>query len=255
MQEFINDLILQAGEIAKNAYDKEHIVEKKKPRELVTETDKEIEQFIKNIIMQKYPEHQIIGEESDIVNAENVSHIWYIDPIDGTTNFAHNIPLFGISIGYEFEGETRDAAIYLPILGELYYATRGKGAFKNNKRIFVSKRAKLLDIVGTTGFACIRTGKRDNNLKYFSRIVPRLRSIRRMGAATLDMCYVACARFDAFWEMRLNPWDMVAGILIVKEAGGRVTDFSGGSDMIEKQEILATNGTIIHKQILELLRP
>ncbi len=255
MQKFINNLILKAGKIAKKNYGKPHNIKQKRPRELVTETDKEIEDFIKDRIINKFPTHQIIAEESDTLNKENTSNIWYIDPIDGTTNFAHNIPSFGISIGYEFEGKMKNGAIYLPILNELFYAEKNKGAFKNKKRIFVSKREELINIVATTGFACIRTGKKENNLKYFTRIAPEIRSIRRTGAATLDMCYVACGRFDVFWEMRLNSWDVVAGKLIVEEAGGKVTDFSGGQDVIEKQEVLATNGTSIHEQIIELLQP
>ncbi len=255
MKKFINNLILQAGKIAKNNYGKPHNIKQKSPRELVTETDKEIEDFIKSKIMKKYPGHQIVAEESDIVNKENTSHIWYIDPIDGTTNFAHNIPLFGVSIGYEFEGQMKNGAIYLPVLNELFHAEKGNGAYKDKKRAFVSKRKELINIVATTGFACIRTGKKENNIKYFSRIAPKIRSIRRMGVATLDLCYVACGKFDVFWEMRLNPWDVMAGRLIVEEAGGKITDFSGGRNIMEKQEILASNGTSIHEEILQLLQP
>lgn len=256
MQKFINNLILKAGKMAIKQYGKVHSIEYKLPREFVTETDKKIEDFIKHSILKKFPQHQIIGEESDIVNRENTSHIWYIDPIDGTANFVHNIPIFGTSIGYaEGEGGMKNGAIYFPALKELFYAEKGEGAFKNKKRIYISKRENLNEITAVTGFSCLRTGKKDNNLRYFNIIVPKIRGIRRTGSATFDLCCIACGRLDAFWEMELKPWDIMAGKIIVEEAGGKVTDFSGGQLLNEKREILATNGTSLHEQFLQLLQP
>ena len=254
MQKFINNLILKAGKILKKEYGKSQIVEQKHTRELVTETDKKINDFLISRIRKKFPRHQIISEESDIVNKENKSHIWYIDPIDGTTNFIHNIPVFGISIGYEREGQMENGTVYFPILNELFYAEQGKGSFKNKKQIYPSKREKMIEITAGTGFCCIRAGRKDNNLKYFNRIVPQIRGIRRIGAASYDLCCVACARLDAYWEMELKSWDIMAGKLIVEEAGGRVTDFSGGEALNEKKEILATNGTSLHEKFIRLLK-
>lgn len=254
MQRFINKIILDAGKKLLKMYDNKYQIMYKNPRDLVTEADKSIEKYIKTEILKEFPHHQIIAEESDTQNIENKDHIWYIDPIDGTTNFVHKFPCFSISIAYENKQQLSNASIYSPVLKEYYYAVKGKGAFKNNKRIYVSQQNKLINALATTGFACIRAGLKQNNLKHFNKIVPQIRGIRRTGSATYDLCTVASGVVDAYWEMELHAYDIMAGKLIVEEAGGRVSDFSGKDQFPKKKEILATNGTALHAQFIKLLQ-
>ena len=161
MQKFIQNIILKAGKMLLKEYGSTQAVEEKNSRELVTETDKKIEEFLKHRILKRFPHHQIIGEEGDIVNPGHNSHIWYIDPIDGTNNFIQTIPVFGICIGYELEGSMINGAVYFPVLRELFKAERHGGAFKNKQRIYSSKRTELMRITAGTGFSCIRSGNKN----------------------------------------------------------------------------------------------
>jgi myo-inositol-1(or 4)-monophosphatase len=180
------------------------------------------------------------------------SFIWFIDPLDGTTNFAHGLPIFCISIALEVEGEIMMGLVYDPPREELFFALNGKGAYLNNKRIKVSETKKLDKSLLVTGFPYdVRTSK-ENNLNYFQSFIMKAQAVRRLGSAALDLCYVASGRFDGFWEMKLSPWDVAAGSLIVKEAGGEVTNFSGKKFNIHGREILADNG-LIHKKMIEVL--
>ncbi len=253
MQEFILNLIRNAGKKVLTYYGKltEYDIKFKNPKDIVTTADKEIEEFIKGEISKKFSRHTIIAEES--VNKEKLGEdIWYIDPIDGTTNFVHQFPFWGISIAYgKNNNDIRNSAIYFPVLNELFWAAKGKGAFKNGIQIYVSKENNLINSLLSTGFACLRAGWENNNLRYLNKILPLIRDIRRTGSACFDLCSVACGRVDGFWELNLSSWDIMAGILIVEEAGGKVSDFDGKNNYIEKREILATNG-IIHNKILEI---
>jgi myo-inositol-1(or 4)-monophosphatase len=227
-------------------------IKNKNPKDIVTKTDIEIENFIKQEITKKFPSHYIVAEESFKSNVD-ADNVWYIDPIDGTTNFLHNFPIFGVSVAYTKEKKILAAAIYFPVLKELFWATKNGGAFKNNKKIYVSKQTNINNALLSTGFACLRSGLKKNNLKYFNKIIKKVRDIRRTGSACFDMCSVASGRLDGFWELNLSSWDVTAGTLIVEEAGGKVTDFSNTKNFLEKREIVATNGKI-HNQLLSLLK-
>jgi myo-inositol-1(or 4)-monophosphatase len=219
--------------------------------DLVTQIDLKAEKFIVGKIKKTFPGHSILAEEGG--GSDNQSdYKWIIDPLDGTTNFAHGYPAFCVSIGLEIEGEMMLGAIYNPVLDELFYASKGKGAFLNRKRIHVSKEGKLSHSLLSTGFPYDIADTFIDNLENFGRMYKASRGIRRAGSAALDLCYLACGRFDGFWELKLHAWDTAAGIVIVSEAGGRVTDLHGGKYSIYDNSILATNGKI-HKQMQNVL--
>lgn len=201
----------------------------KTERDLVTPVDRAVEEFIVSEIRNRYPDHDIYGEETGR-SGPGSGACWVIDPIDGTTSFVHGLPFYSVSIAFQKDDQTRIGAVYAPVLDELFFAEKSCGAFLNGRPIRVSKTDRLIHALVATGFACIRAGWSRNNLTYLNRILPRIRDIRRTGSAALDLCYVACGRFDGFWEMNLNLYDIAAGALIVTEAGGRMMDFNGGSD-------------------------
>jgi len=223
---------------------------------LVTEADRQAERLITARIRKIYPNHIIIGEEGGETPPEPSAArepVWFVDPLDGTTNFAHGFPFYCVSIGVETDGRIAVGVVYDPVRRELFSAIRGKGAFCNGRRLRVSSTEKLDQSLLVTGFAYdVRTSRR-NNLGHFSRFSLRCRGVRRTGAAALDLCYVAAGRLDGFWEMNLCPWDTAAGSLIVEEAGGRMSRFSGGDYDIRGQELVASNGRI-HEEMIGLLR-
>ena len=218
---------------------------------LVTDVDRASEQLIREAIASHYPRHQVLGEESGL--DENVSdYRWVVDPLDGTTNFAHGFPHFAVSIALEHKGETRLGVVYDPMRDELFAAERGTGATLNRRPIHVSKTAELSKSILSTGFPYdIRTAEL-NNLDHWKNFAMNAQALRRVGAASLDLCYVACGRFDGFWELNLSPWDTAAGALIVEEAGGRVTNFGGGPFSNYKPQVLASND-LIHNRMIEVL--
>ncbi|MBN1897194.1 MAG: inositol monophosphatase [Spirochaetes bacterium] len=254
VKDFILDLIKRAGKKLSDLYGKisDYEIKSGNPKDLVTTADRAIEEFIKKEIEKRFPSDTIIAEESKILEKTGRDK-WYIDPIDGTTNFIRKIPFFGISIAYEVRDTLQEGAIHFPILKEIFHATRGKGAFKNDQKICVSSRNNIINSLLATGFACLRSNLDNNNLKNLNRILPLIHDIRRTGSACYDLCSVACGRFDGFWELNLASWDVKAGALLVNEAGGKVTDFDGKEDYIERKEILATNG-LIHEKVLDLFR-
>ncbi len=254
IQEFINNLLIRAGDLILKYFGKLETkdIRFKNPKDMVTEADMRAEEFIKSEITKKIPEADFVAEESFRGNIPESDNLWIIDPLDGTTNFVHTLPIFAVSISFLDKGVLTNAGTYIPILKELYYAEKGKGAYLNNKRIKVSQTDDLKKSILATGFACLRKGSKRNNLIYLPEILPRIRGIRRYGAATYDFCCVASGKIDGFWELELGPWDMMAGSLIVEEAGGKVTDFSNEKNFIEKREVLATNG-LLHNILLELL--
>lgn len=249
MTPFLKDLIRQAGNIC--IKDQKRLkpadVDFKNKKDLVTLTDKKVEDFIINGIRAKYPLHDIFGEETGRSGFSS-DFLWIIDPIDGTTSFFHQQPFYSISIAVQHLGKTILGAVYAPSLNELFHADVD-GAFLNDEHIFVSTTHRLVSSVMATGFACLRADLDHNNLVYFNKIVPKLRDIRRYGSAALDLCYVACARLDGFWEMNLNIYDIAAGAFIVEQAGGTLSDFNGDHHFPE-QGIVAAN-KYLQKKLLE----
>lgn len=226
-------------------------LEFKNPKDLVTIIDKKVESFLIQKIKARYPEHDILGEETGR-SGESSRFLWIIDPIDGTTSFVHGQPFYAVSIALERQGELIIGAVYAPVLGQLFHGEKGKGAFLNDVPIQVSRTEKPIDAVMATGFACLRAGLKENNLTHFNKIVPQLRDIRRYGSAAIDLCYVACGKLDGFWEMNLNIYDIAAGVLIVREAGGNISDFSNAAHYPE-QGIVAAN-SYLHPVLIKLLR-
>lgn len=247
------DIIKNSGDILLRHYGKlDHIETKSGSIDLVTAADREAEEYIIGQIRSHFPEHGILAEESGGDSADSSEFRWVIDPLDGTTNFAHSCPLFCTSIGVQKGRETITAAVYNPYYRELFFAEKKAGAFLNQKKISVSGVDSLGKSLVTTGFAYDRRERADHYMEIFKDFMMRCHGVRRMGAAALDLCSVACGRCEGYWEENLKPWDTAAGFLILEEAGGRVTDFSGAPFRIEKKGILATNG-FIHSDMMDVL--
>ena len=242
----------ESGRIQKEWLRKEKRIEFKGEINLVTDVDRRCEQRIIEIIRGAFPDHNILTEETPLPLLSSPFR-WIIDPLDGTTNYAHGYPRFCTSIALEREGRVMVGAVYDPLLDELFVAQEGKGAFLNGERIAVSATDRLINALLCTGFPYDLRESRENNLDYFNRFIMEARAIRRDGSAALDLCYVAAGRFDGFWELKLHPWDVAAGKLLVEEAGGRVTDFRGGPLDIEGTETLASNGKI-HADMVRVLQ-
>lgn len=221
---------------------------------LVTEYDLRAEEIIVRALRQRFPQIAIYAEEQgggDPTGWEQPT--WLIDPLDGTTNFAHGFPAFAVSIALVAEGEPVLGVIYDPLLDETFAARRGGGATLNDRPIHVSAVPVLDKALLATGFAYDRRTRPDNNVGHFAHFLRRCQGMRRAGAAALDLAYVACGRLDGFWELRLHPWDVAAGILLVQEAGGRVTDLEGGPRYHSGEQIVASNG-LIHEEMLAVFR-
>jgi myo-inositol-1(or 4)-monophosphatase len=244
MLQFIQKLATDAGRICLEG--SEHLsaadVQFKNPKDLVTVVDRKVEDFLIAEIKKVYPEHSIIGEETG--RSETGSrYCWIIDPIDGTTSFFHGQPYYSISIAFMQDTVLTAGVVHAPALGQLFSAEKGKGSLLNGKKIQVSSTALLRESVLGTGFACLRAGWEKNNMLYLNRIMPAIRDIRRCGSAAIDLAYVAAGKFDGFWELNLNIYDIAAGVLLVTEAGGAVCDFAG-TDAYPEAGIVATNGRI-----------
>ncbi|WP_343700790.1 inositol monophosphatase family protein [Chitinophaga sp.] len=222
--------------------------------DLVTEADKAAETAIINVIREDYPEHQILSEESGEMKMDSPVK-WIIDPIDGTVNFAHGVPLCCVSIGVEQDGEMILGAVYNPLMNELFFAQKGFGATLNDKRISVSSKTSMSNAFMVTGFPYLWEEEQPNHaLVTLERFIKQGLPVRRLGSAAIDLCWVACGRFDAFWEHHLNAWDSAAGYLIVQEAGGKVTDFSGNTYSPYQKQILASNGHLHNDLLKEINR-
>lgn len=229
-----------------------HHVEYKGDINLVTEVDKACEKMIVQAINQQYPDHDILGEEGMALRKQS-DYRWIVDPLDGTTNYAHGYPLFCVSIALEHKGEIILGVVYEPNLDELFTAEKGQGSFLNGTRLVASKTSTVAKSLLSTGFAYNVREVPDNNFKNFEKFIFNAQAVRRDGVAAVDLCYVAAGRYDGFWELYLWPWDMAAGKLILEEAGGRVTRFDGSRFFVEDKEILATNG-LIHDEMVRLLK-
>jgi len=241
----------EAGVILLENLGKVKEIEFKAKNSLVTEVDKLSEEIIISNIKSSFPEHAIFAEESGR-DSNTSDHVWLIDPIDGTTNYAHAYPFFSISIALEVRGEVIVGLVYDPVKDEMFTAEEGKGAFLNGEPIAVSKSDAIEHSHVCTGFMHEVEWMVEANIKHFGNFIRRARAVRRDGSAALDLCYVACGRFDGFWELGLNPWDTAAAVLILKEAGGHVCKFTGDQYSIYDKEILATN-SIVQDQMMEIL--
>jgi myo-inositol-1(or 4)-monophosphatase len=218
---------------------------------LVTEADHAAEKAIISVINSTYPAHQVLSEEAGELKKES-EYKWIIDPIDGTINFAHGIPLNCVSIAVEHRGEITMAAVYNPHLDELFFAEKGKGATLNDQSITVSSQSQTIKACLVTGFPYTYINLANEPLEIFERFIRKGVPVRRLGSAAIDLCWVACGRFDGFYEHKLEAWDSAAGYLIVEEAGGKVTDFDGNKFSPYQHRVLATNGKI-HDEMLEII--
>ena len=221
--------------------------------DLVTEADRKSEEKIAEIIHKRFPGHNILGEEGGDRDKKS-DYVWIVDPIDGTVNFAHSLPIFCISIALEISGKIMLGVVYNPVTNEKFFASSGNGAYLNGEKISVSGTDKLKDGFLVTGFAYNVQEEENNSIDHFVNFVRMGLPVRRLGSAAMDICYVANGIFDAFWEVNLNAWDVAAAYLVLLEAGGRVTDFKGGEYSVYGKQILATNGRSIHNEMIEVLQ-
>jgi len=275
------ELAREAGAILLEGYGRPHAPERKGRIDLVTEFDRRSEAFLLERLHQRFPGHRVLAEESgahdaapeppstpatpDSPRRPAPAHTampstaaaratrWIIDPLDGTTNFAHNYPFFAVSIAAEVQGEVVAAAVYDPVRDEMFSAARGSGATRNREAIRVSGIERLEDALLVTGFPYTVREQPEPILSLFRAFLVRAQGIRRDGSAALNLCYLACGRFDGFWESHLSPWDMAAGVLIVREAGGTVTSLTHGPFRLDGRQILASNGRL-HEEMAAVIR-
>jgi myo-inositol-1(or 4)-monophosphatase len=249
------EIVLRAGDIHMSRRRSGFRVEKKGAIDLVTEVDLECERMGRAIIAERFPDHDVLAEELDRGAGEPSAsaYRWVFDPLDGTTNYAHGLPIFCASLALEINGRAEVAAIYDATRNELFTAERGEGAFLNGTPLRVSATTKLLDTLLVTGFPYDVHRRRDGLVDLFGRFLGRARAVRRLGSAAIDLCYVAAGRFDGFWEEHLKRWDVAAGALIVTEAGGRMTGMDGSPFDPGAGHLVASNG-LVHEAILGVIR-
>ena len=227
----------------------------KGPNDFVSEVDQAAEQAIIETLLQAYPGHGILAEESGREHgARDSEYVWIIDPLDGTTNFIHGFPVYAVSIALAHRGVVQQAVVYDPSRNDLFYATKGRGAFCNDRRLRVSKRTRMSDALIGTGFPFRRGDNFKRYVKMFEEVMQHCAGLRRPGAAALDLCYVAAGYYDAFFETGLQPWDLAAGSLIVTEAGGLIGNFTGEADFLHQREVVAGNPKI-YAQLVTMLAP
>ena len=246
------EIAREAGIFLKDKLNSAHTINYKGDINLVTEVDKISEEMITSKIKALFPDHDILAEEFTDINSGS-DFRWIIDPLDGTTNYIHGFPFFCVSLALERLNTMIVGIVYDPILDEMFVAEKGKGAFLNEIEIHVSNTNSIIKSLLATGFPYDIQKDNDNNLNYFNEMILKAQAIRRAGSASLDLAYVAAGRFDGFWELKLNPWDIAAGWLLVEEAGGLVTDIGGRDYYLESSSILASNGRI-HKEMIDVLK-
>lgn len=242
----------KSGEILRSHLGNFGEVSKKGPKDLVTAADIASEKQIIESIQNRFADHKILAEESNAENSGTDGCTWIIDPLDGTTNFAHQVPVFSVSIAFAENGQLRAGVVLNPMTGELFTAVQGQGAQLNSRAISVSDCRQVSESLLVTGFPYDIKENPGPYMDKFARCLSAAIGVRRLGSAALDLCFVACGRFEGFWEQGLKPWDTAAGTLIAREAGARITDFSGTAYDIDKKELLATNGHI-HEDLRSLL--
>ncbi len=243
----MTEIAREAGALLMGYFHQHLKIEYKGEADLVTAADRASEKLIRQRIGERWPGHDILGEEQGLTDAGS-DYRWYVDPLDGTTNFAHGFPVFCVSLGLEHKGRLVAGVVYDPTRDEMFAAEQGSGAHLNQQRIHVSTTAKLAESLVATGFPSHKRHK-NPNIYFYHQITLRTHGVRRAGSAALDLCYVAAGRLEGFWEFNLNPWDTAAGVLLVQEAGGRVSDFAGGPFKIDSRETVASNG-LVHEAML-----
>jgi myo-inositol-1(or 4)-monophosphatase len=227
-------------------------IEYKGETDPVTQADKNSQKAVIKVIKDVFPDHGVLAEEDGVKEIDK-SYCWIIDPLDGTVNFVHGVPMFCVSIGLKYKDEVIAGVIYSPVLKEVFIAEKGRGAWLNGKKIEVSKNQDIIRSLAATGFPYYFRKDSKRVMKNFYNIAYEAQGVRRLGTAALDLAYVACGRFDFFWEEGLKPWDAAAGILIVKEAGGKISDYHGDNNPLFRGTLLAANNQTIHKKILDII--
>ena len=253
MKDLIIKAAREAGTLLMDHFERGIRIEFKGKYDLVTEADRRAEALIVGLIRERFPDHDILAEEDEYGTLHS-DYRWIVDPLDGTTNFAHGFPWFAVSIALEVRGQLTLGVVHNPYVGELYFAERGQGAFLNDRRLQVSQTRHLERALLATGFAYDHKSCKANNYDYFTRFQKEAQACRRPGVASLDLACVAAGRFDGFWEMKLKPWDLAAGILLVQESGGKITDFDGHPMTLDSLECLASN-VLIHDAMQKILQP
>jgi myo-inositol-1(or 4)-monophosphatase len=243
------EIAIESGRLIAQLSKQPHEISYKRKSDIVTEADQRSEALITERLRRYFPEHAIVAEEGGGKETGS-DYCWYVDPLDGTTNFAHGFPVYCVTLALAYRDEVIAGVVYDPNREELFAAERGAGAYLNNQRISVSQTASLSESLLGTGFPPFASNH-DLNLQFFFKLTHLSHGIRRAGAAALDLCSVATGRFEGFWELKLNPWDKAAGSLLVEEAGGRVSDLTGGPFSLLRDEIFASNG-LIHDSMLEV---
>ena len=241
----------EAGAILREGLERTRTIEYKGDKNIVTDVDRRSEEAIASCVQRELPGHSLVSEEGARLEGSS-GYRWFVDPLDGTTNYAHGYRCFSVSIGIAKDSELIYGVVYDPSLEELFTAERDGGAFLNGKQLRVSAISRLSNALLATGFPLDFATAEENNLGHFANFMRRAQAVRRPGSASLDLCYVAAGRFDGFWELRLNPWDVAAGALAVMEAGGRVTDLTGQPLRLSAPRIVASNGAI-HDEMLRVL--
>ena len=247
------EAVVRAGDLQMERFGHDIRVDKKGTIDLVTEVDVAVERMFRDLIAGRFPDHQVLAEELGGSATSPPGPCWVFDPIDGTTNYAHGLPIFCASLALEIDGVAQVAAVYDPNRRELFTAERGGGAFLNGRPIRVSSVQALVDAMLVTGFPYDVHDRIDEIVGLFGAFVGRARAVRRLGSAAIDLCYVAAGRLDGFWESDLKPWDIAGGALVVAEAGGRVTDMQGALFTSRGRHVLATN-SLLHEAMLEVIQ-
>jgi myo-inositol-1(or 4)-monophosphatase len=248
----VSAIAREAGALLMTYFDRRIAIEYKGDADLVTAADRASEKLIVGKLRELWPSHEIVGEEGTRDNTGTSDYRWYVDPLDGTTNFAHGYPVFCVSIGLEYRNELIVGVLYDPTRNELFAAAKGSGATLNGKPIHVSTTRTLSESILATGFPSHKRHK-NPNIHFYHQITLRTHGIRRAGSAALDLANVACGRYDGFWEFNLNPWDTSAAVVIVREAGGVVTKFDGSDFNIDSREVLASN-RLLHEELMQNFR-
>jgi myo-inositol-1(or 4)-monophosphatase len=247
------EAVLRAGDLQMAHFGTDLKITKKGAIDLVTEVDLAVERMFRAMVAERFPDHTVLAEELGSAGQASGKYCWIFDPLDGTTNYAHGLPVFASSLALEIDGVITVGAIYDPSRRELFTATLGGGAYVNGRPMRVSSTAKLIDALLVTGFPYTIHESADELVSLFAAFLLQAQAVRRLGSAALDLCYVAAGRMDAFWEQHLKPWDMAAGALMLAEAGGTVTALDGGAFDVRKGQLMASNG-VLHRDLLDVVR-
>ncbi len=255
MRDFVLATIREAGEICLESFRKleDAEIRFKSTVDMVTEVDLRVQRFLQEKFAESFPDIAFLGEEGEQEAEEGPEGLFIVDPLDGTTSYVQGLPFYCVSVAYRREGETRLGVVYAPSLDLLYHAERGAGAFCNGRPITVSTAGRLIESVAGVSFGCVRQRVKPDTIPLLGSIIYGLKDIRRFGSIAIDLCFVADGRFDLFWGFNAYPWDIAAGVLIVQEAGGKVTDLTGGSAFEATRQVAASNGRV-HGDFISIAR-